>query len=182
MDAWQLLWEYYLRTDLFIVQLLFSCILGDLFGFRVPVASRGAWSTFSLLRNHSRPSGKWVHHFQGCLRQSGCTTEVRDLQCRVKQGCSDSHCTMPPADFNRCPTWFRRDHYQHSTTPMVSTLPFQSASLSRCCPCRVGIARYYQPVNETLCTDSTDQALFPWCTLKRAFLLQLPLGNRTDRL
>lgn len=138
MDAWQFLWEYYLRTDLLIVQLpvagptdgilplavSFSCFLGGLVWLPGPSGVQGSLEHFQPLRRHSRPPGKWVYHFQGRLRQCKCTTEVRDLQCHVKKGCSDSHCTMPPADFNRCPPSFRRDHYQHSTAPMVTTLLF----------------------------------------------------------
>lgn len=146
--------------------LLFSCFLEGLVWLLGPNDIQGSPEHFQTLRSPSRPSGEWAHHFQGWVRQSECPINVRELQSHFKQGCSDSHCTTPPADFNRCPTSFKRDHYQHSTAPMVTTLLFQSASLSRYCPCRVGTALYYQPVNETLCTDSTDQALFPWCTEK----------------
>ena len=117
------------------------------------------------------PLTTWMHH-----------RGKRELQSHFRQTCSESHCTTPPADFNRCPTSFKRDHYQRSITPMVTTLIFKSASLSRCCPCCVGTTLYHWPVNETLSTDSTDQTLFPWCTLRSAFLLRLPLGNKTDRI
>lgn len=182
-ENWPTCSASYSRTADGILPLTASCFPAfweDWFGFQVPAASRGAWSTFSLWEVTQGLQGDESIIFKDWLRQSECTREV--MQSHFKQGCPDSNCTMPPADFNRCPTSFKRNHYQHSTAPVAATLLFQSASLSRCCPSCVGIARCYQPVNETLCTDSTDQALFPWCTLWRAFLLQLPLRKTEPNL
>lgn len=52
---------------------------------------------------------------------------------------SESHCTTPPADVNRCPTTFNRACYQCGKSPAGTALSnFRSASLSRCCPCCAG--------------------------------------------
>lgn len=154
MDTWQLLWEFYLRTDLLIVQLPTAGLTGGILPLAVscfpafwsslvwlpaPTEIQGSREHSQPLRSHSGPSQGWVHRFQGLLQQPECTAEVRELQSHFKQRSSESHYTTPPADFNRCPTSFKRDHYQRSTTPVVTTLIFKSASLSRCCPCCVGI-------------------------------------------
>lgn len=149
---------------------------GAWFGSQLPLKSRGARST---LRSHSGPSWGWTIIFKGY--SDNLNAPETKLQSHFKQRCSECHCTRLPADFNRCPT-FKRDHYQHSTTPVVTTLILKSASLSRCCPCCAGMTLYHWPVNETSPTDRTYQTLFPWCTLRSAFLLQLPLRNRTDRI
>lgn len=90
--------------------LLFSCFLEGLVWLLGPNDIQGSPEHFQTLRSPSRLSGEWAHHFQGWVRQSECPTDVRELQTHFKQGCSDSHCTTPPADFNRCPTSFKRDH------------------------------------------------------------------------
>lgn len=125
MDAWKLLWEYYLRTDFLIVQLpkagltdgmlplalsCFPALLGAWFSFQVSAASRGAWSSFSLWEVTQGLQGNASIIFKYGL--DPLTTNVRELQSHFKQGWWDSHCTMPLADFNRCPTSFKRDHYQ----------------------------------------------------------------------
>lgn len=72
--------------------LLFSCFLGGLVWLLGPSSSQACLEHFQPLRSHSRLSGGWrgwwVHHFQGWLRQSECTREVRELQSHFKQGCS----------------------------------------------------------------------------------------------
>lgn len=62
--------------------------------------------------------------FSSLLQQSGCTPKVGELQSCFEQICSESHCTTP-ADFNRRPTSFKRDYYQHSTTPVSTMLIFK---------------------------------------------------------
>lgn len=161
--------------------LLFSCFLESLVWLLGPNDIQGSPEHFQTLRSPSRPSGEWAHHFQGWVRQSECPTDVRELQSHFKQGCSDSHCTTPPADFNRCPTSFKRDHYQHSTAPMVTTLFFnlllyQGTASAMRAPLSITnllMRLYVLTVQIRPCSHGAP---------RRAFLLQLPLGNRTDRI
>lgn len=100
--------------------LLFSCFLEG--PVLAPSEIQGSQEHSQPLRSHSGPSWGRAHHLQGLLRQPGCTTEVRELHSHFKQRCSESHRATPPTDFNRCPTSFKRDHYQSRTTPVVTML------------------------------------------------------------
>lgn len=162
-----------------ILPLAVSCFPAFWFGSQLPLKSR---STLSLSEATQGLHGAGVQYFRGLLQRPERAAEGRELQSRFRQRCSESCCATPPADFNRCPTSFRRDHYRPVQLQRLLLRLSKSASSSRCCPCCVGIAPYHRPVNETLSPDSTAQTLFPWCTPRSAFLLHLPLGNKTDRI
>lgn len=92
-----------------ILPLAVSCFPAFWFGSQLPLKPR---STLSLSEVTPGLHGAGVQHFPGRLQQPERTAEGRELQPRFRQRCSESRCATPPADFNRCPTSFRRDHYR----------------------------------------------------------------------
>lgn len=149
-----------------ILPLAVSCFPAFWFGSQLPLKSR---STLSLSEVTQGLHGAGVQYFRGLLQRPARTTEGRELQSHFRQRCSGSRCATPPADFNRCPTSFRRDHYRPVQLQQLLLRLSKSASSSRCCPCCAGIALYHRPVNETFSPDSNSSDSAPTVHAEKCF-------------